>query len=320
MTASGSDDAVDAAGAAINILPGSSVNVIGSNNTITLTTGDTLGAYGGGNSITANPDNEVFLADTGASFDQVAVNGDQAGTATANGGTSGIYLDTSTAANLFGSGDGVALTGTGDVLGAYGGGNTINTGADDLLVAGDTGGNFDTIDATGDQTGGTVVSGQGTGIILNADAAANLFGSGNTTTLGGPGDVLGAYGGGNTINTGADDLLVAGNTGGDFDAINANGDQSGGTVVSGQGTGIILNADAAANLFGSGNTATLGGPGDVLGAYGGGNTISTGADDLLVAGDTAGDFDTIDANGDQSGGTAINGGGEQAFLKTRTPR
>ena len=310
-----SGTAVDGSLGGIYLDNNAQANVFGGNDAVTLGgTGDSLGVYGGANDVSTGAGNLVVLSDTGAAFDAITANNDVTGGVTANGQGTGIFLNADTAANLYGSDDATTLAGAGDVLGAYGGGNTITTGADDLLVAGDTGGNFDAIDANGDQSGGTVVSGQGTGIILDADTAANLYGSNNSTTLGGAADVLGAYGGGNTITTGADDLLVAGDTGGNFDVIDATGDQTGGTVVSGQGTGIILDADTAANLFGSDNSTTLGGAADVLGAYGGGNTITTGADDLLVAGDTGGDYDQIDANGDQTGGTVVSGQGTGIIL------
>lgn len=80
-------------------------------------------------------------------------------------------------------------------MGIYGGGNYINTVAGALTVLGNTGGNLDRVNATGDKWGGTTANGQGTGIYINNGARANVAGGDDGISLTGTGDYLGLLGG-----------------------------------------------------------------------------------------------------------------------------
>ena len=280
------------------------VNVVGSGNSITLGSGDSLGAYGGGNTISTQAGDTIAIGSTSGWFDAVVGSGDAAGQAAANGQPTGIVLFDNAQANVVGSHDNVTL-GTGDSLGLYGGGNAVSTGAGDLVAVGSTNGDFDTIRGDGDVAGQTASNGQPTGIVLYDNAQANVFGNHDNVALG-TGDSLGAYGGGNAISTGAGNLVAIGGTNGVFDTVQGNDDIAGGVAANGQPTGIVLFDNAQANVDGTHDSVTLG-TGDSLGAYGGNNTISTQSGNLVVVGSTLGAFDTINGNGDRAGSLTANG-------------
>ena len=223
-------------------------------------------------------------------------------------GAAGNQVATTANTSLTLNGSNVAVSlATGNSLLANGGGNSINAGAGDLIVIANTHGNYDEISSTGDVSGGLTNNGsQGTGIVFANNAEANVFGNNNTISLNST-DALGAYGGGNTIDASAGDLVVIGNTAGNYDEIYSTGDASGGLTNNGsQGTGIIFANSAEANVFGAGNTISLNST-DALGAYGGGNTINASAGDLVVIGNTAGVGDVISSTGDASGGLTAQG-------------
>ena len=129
--------------------------------------------------------------------------------------------------------------------------------ANDEVVLGQTNGNVDLVTGSGDAGGGLTANGQATGIYLNDNAQANLLGSSDTVNLG-TGDSLGAYGGGNTVATLANDEVVLGQTNGNFDTIDGNGDVTGNQTANGQSTGIYLDDNAQANLIGTTNSVGLG--------------------------------------------------------------
>jgi predicted Zn-dependent protease len=244
------------------------VNVVGGDNTISMTTGDTLGAYGGGNMINAGAGEEVYLSDTGGTYDLV----------TASNDATGIDLAASADANVSGSNDTINMT-TGDSLGSYGGGNTINAGAGENVYLSGTGSAVDAVNASNDAAG----------ITLAANVDANVGGSDNTINLN-TGDALAAYGGGDTINAGAGEEVSLLYTGGTFDLVNASNDA----------TGIDLAIGAEANVSGDNNTINMV-AGDALGAYGGGNTINAGAGESVYLGSTGSVADQVIASNDAAG-------------------
>jgi hypothetical protein len=172
----------------------------------------------------------------------------------------------------------------GSSVGVYGGGNTIHAAAGTLTVIGNTNGNFDTVNANGDQIGGTTANGQPTGIWLNNNVQANVNGSNNGISEA-AGDSVGVYGGGNVVNTGAGTLTVLGNTNGNADTVYANGVQAGGTTANGQSTGIQLNDNAQAYVVGSNNNISTANN-DALAVSGNSNTIYTGAHTALAVNGT----------------------------------
>lgn len=260
----------------------------------------------------------MTLEGTAKDFDTVTATGD------------GVTLDGSTQLNLTGTGNTIGLA-SGDSLGVSGGGNTLNVGADEQVVLGNTGKDFDTVDATGDASGQAVADGEYSGVILGDNAQANLNGNGNFVGLA-SGDSFGAYGGGNTLSVGADEQVVIGDTNKNFDTINATGDVSGQTVADGEYSGVILTDNTQANLNGNGNFVGLA-SGDSFGAYGGGNTLNAGADEQVVIGNTSNtlnvgadeqvvigntgsDFDTVNVNGDVGGQAVADGQGSGIVLNT----
>jgi len=291
---------------------GDSVSISGQNfdielsgGMVNLSSGAAATVVGGNDVINGAGSNTVSISGTNGSSDSVILSG------TANL----VSLAANVQANVSVSGATINLA-TGDSSGIYGGGNRINSGANDLVVIANTNGAFDTVNASGDAAGGTTANGQPTGIFLNANAQANVAGNNNGITLA-SGDSMGAYGGANTINAGAGDLVVVSNTNGAFDTVNASGDAAGGTTANGQPTGVYLSSNAQANLMGSNDAITLA-SGDSMGAYGGANTINAGAGDLVVIGNTNGAFDSVNATGDKAGSTTANGQGTGIFLNANS--
>ena len=297
-------DTVNATGDAVTLDGNTQANVVGSGNSIFQNSGGSLGVYGGGNDITSGADEQLDISETGNDFDTVTVSNDAGGKAVTDGEYSGIGLGADSQANIMGSGNDVGEA-SGDALGIYGGGNTIDTGAGELVVVGDTGDSFDTIDGSNDAGGVATSDGQLSGISFNADAQANVTGSGDTVNEQ-TGDSLGISGGDNTINAGADELVYVTDTGGSADTINASSDVGSGTVANGQDSGIVMTSDAQANITGSGDTVNEQ-TGDSLGISGGGNTINAGVDELVYVTDTGGSADTINASSDVDSGTVANG-------------
>lgn len=248
---SGAGNQVDGSYSTITAQGGTAFNLDGNSNTVTLNGGDTIAVSGGYNDVTtAYGSNNVAFSNSNGDFD------------TLNGDDNALTLGDGTQANLIGSDSGVILDG-GDVFGAYGGGDTVttNVGGGNQVVFGSTNDDFDTLFGDGNDLG------------LASGAEANLGGSSNTVYLS-EGAVIGAYGGGNTINTSADDQVVLGNTNGDYDAIAGSGDETGATTADGRNAGIFLGNGTQINLSGSNDTVGLG-TGSVAGLLSGsGDTFS----------------------------------------------
>jgi hypothetical protein len=225
----------------VSVESNSAINVNGTGDTVTAGTGDSFGVHGNNDSVSANIGDGVWIGNGGA-----VVTGDSV---IVSGAT--VTFGANTQGNIFGNNDGIILA-TSDSLSANGCTNTINSGATNLVSIGVTNGYFDLINSTGDATGGTTASGQATGIYLAANSQANVSGSNNGITLV-TGDSMGAYGGGNTINVGANDAAVVGNTKGNADIVNAWNDPVGQTTANGQGSGVYLapSSEATVNGFNS---------------------------------------------------------------------
>jgi predicted Zn-dependent protease len=264
---------VDATGATVTVEANSQVNVSGNTDIINLTTGDSMGAYGSGNIINSANTNLVVVGSTNNSADTINATGDVTGGTTANGQSTGIYLNANSQANVSGSANGIVLA-TGDSMGAYGGGNVVSgVVASDLVAVGSTNNSADTINATGDVTGD---------IYVNANAQANVGGVGNI--------IIG--GAGATINIGTSGSTSTPNT----------------VIASGATVNVAANSEV--NVQDS--TATKGNivnllTGDDLNSSGGGNTLNVGvADNVLVSG-TGSTADNITAIGDNDSGNSVNG-------------
>ncbi|WP_186024902.1 beta strand repeat-containing protein [Burkholderia gladioli] len=256
-------------------------NVNGSNNGISVASGDSMGAYGGGNTINAASNSLVVASGTNGSFDTINTNGNAFGGTVANGQGTGVWLNQDVQANVNGSNNGISVT-SGDSMGSYGGGNTINATPNSVVVASGTNGSYDTINANGNSFGGTAANGQGTGVWLDKNVQANVNGNniGISVTSG---DSMGSYGGGNTINATPNSVVYVSGTNGSYDTINANGNSFGGTAANGQGTGVWLDKDVQAAVYGDyvGISAT---PDNSNAAPGSGGAIKiSGANDTVNA-------------------------------------
>ncbi|WP_428488268.1 beta strand repeat-containing protein [Rhodopila sp.] len=315
-TVVGSSDAINGAST-------DNLTVDGGGDTIGLGTGDVLGAAGGGNTITSSADDLVYVTQTNGAADMVNAAGDQFGYTEANGQASGIYIASNAQANVSGNNDGITL-GTGDILGAAGGGDTINAGVDDLVYVTGTYGAFDTIHATGDQTGYTEESGQGSGIYLDNNAQANVSGGTDSVNLG-TGDNVGLIGGNGYVvsNDVASDVTnltaytgatITGSGGyigvlGSDDAVNASNEtisavaNDQGEAVSGTGDTVYEAANDAFNVSGGHDTVDLTSTGDYVGLLNGSGNI--------VYNDDAGDIVNLAGSTDA---TITGGGGTVGVL------
>jgi hypothetical protein len=125
------------------------------------------------------------LSDTGSGLDTIYANNDDAGSAD-DGATSGISLAANAGATLSGGGDLIGLNSNGGItVFAYGGGNTIEgAAANDAITLGDTAGNFDAVDGSGDGTLGETGAGSGyTGVYLENNTQASVTGNNDAVTL-----------------------------------------------------------------------------------------------------------------------------------------
>ncbi len=189
---------------------GTGANLTLINAAINIANGASATVNEGGNSITESANAQVTITGTNGSADNV------------NASSAQITLDDNSQAWANGNGDQVNL-GTGDSLQAFGGGNTIYSGADDLAMIGNTNNSYDAVYANKDAFGGATANGQSTGVYVNNNAQALVYGSGNGINEG-TGDAVGIYGGGNTIYSGADDLAMIGNTNNSYDTVSASND------------------------------------------------------------------------------------------------
>ena len=187
-------DAADGEVAGITLASDTQANIVGSSDAITLNAGDSAGVYGGGNTINAGADMDVYIGETDGASDTVNASGDQNNVeVAAYNQLAGITVGGNDEVDVYGSSDTVSL-GSGDSAGVYGGGNTVNAGAGQAVQVGNTGSDIDTINAVEDQAGATAADGTATGMIIDADAQANLFGDDDTITMN-AGSYIGIQGG-----------------------------------------------------------------------------------------------------------------------------
>jgi hypothetical protein len=300
VSVNGLNDNLVASSDTITLGANAYLNVTGGSNAISLTgSNDTLGAYGGGNNISLVAGDAVVVGNTNGTYDNITASGVAAGGVTSNGNGTGIYINGNSQVNVIGSNDAVNAS-TNDIVGVYGGGDTIGAGSGTGLWLNSTNGNFDTVYANG------------ASVNLNVNTQANVQGSSDTLNES-AGDSLGVYGGSDTINTVGGALTYVAGTNGAFDQINASGDSLGGTTANGQPTGIYLASNSQANVSGSGDGINES-AGDSLGVYGGSNTINTTVGALTYVASTNGALDQINASGDYLGGTTANGQSTGIFL------
>ncbi|WP_186163750.1 beta strand repeat-containing protein, partial [Burkholderia gladioli] len=259
-------------------------NINGNDNNLGVNAGDSVGVYGGGNVVNTTAGALVVADGTNGSYDTINGNGDSLGGTAANGQGTGIWIAGDSQANVSGNDNGISLSAL-DSTGVYGGGNVIYTTAGVGVAIGDTNGSYDTINGSGDATGGTTANGQSTGIWFASNSQANVNGDNDNIGLN-SGDSVGVYGGGNVIGASADADVYIADTDDSFDTINGDGDTFGSTTANGQDTGIFLANNSQANV--DGNSDDVQASRAILNV--------DGVDDVLV-----GSGDSIDFSGDDYG-------------------
>ena len=264
--------------------------VTGANNGINVTTGATLILNGGGNIVYGSAQTELTVENTNRVFDTLYVSNDQLFGATTAGFATGLLLQANVEVNLYGSDDGIDLSG-GSVLNASGGGENVYMGAAEVLSVSNTNGVFDNINSSSDAFGGQTANGQWAGIYLQTNVEANVNGSSNGIYVA-SGAVLNAAGDDNLILATSLTVVNVSMTGNRFDTIDASNDVFGTATANGQWAGIYLQANAAAFVNGSNNGIDVV-AGGVLYANGGANTIFGGANTVISVTGTNGAFDTI---------------------------
>ncbi|WP_186126589.1 beta strand repeat-containing protein [Burkholderia gladioli] len=290
---SGSFDTVNASGVAaggttangqntgIWINGDAQANINGNDNNLGVNAGDSVGVYGGGNVVSTTAGALVVADGTNGSYDTITGSGDSLGGTTANGQGTGIWIAADSQANVSGNDNGISLSAL-DSTGVYGGGNVIYTTAGVGVAIGDTNGSYDTINGSGDATGGTTANGQSTGIWFASNSQANVNGNNDNIGLN-SGDSVGVYGGGNVVDVSADTDVYIADTDGSFDTINGNDDALGSNAANGQDSGIFVASNSQVDVYGdfdgvdaSGASLNVDGVNDSL--VGSGDTIDFGGD------------------------------------------
>ncbi|URV24123.1 beta strand repeat-containing protein [Burkholderia gladioli] len=256
-------------------------NINGNDNNLGVNAGDSVGVYGGGNVVNTTAGALVVADGTNGSYDTINGNGDSLGGTAANGQGTGIWIAADSQANVSGNDNGISLSAL-DSTGVYGGGNVIYTTAGVGVAIGDTNGSYDTINGSGDATGGTTANGQSTGIWFASNSQANVNGDNDNIGLN-SGDSVGVYGGGNVVDVSADTDVYIADTDGSFDTINGNDDALGSNAANGQDSGIFVASNSQVDVYGdfdgvdaSGASLNVDGVNDSL--VGSGDTIDFGGD------------------------------------------
>gem|GEM_PF-3348641 len=288
--------------------------------------GDTVNFSGTGNYVGLNGNGNADTVYGAGAGNSVAVNANTAATVNGSGGS--IYLGGSgavvTASNeTIGTANNVtgeAIIGSGDIINpgsgfqgaVFGGGDTVNFTGTGNYVGLNGNGNADTVYGAG--AGNTVA--------VNANTAATVNGSGGSIYLGGSGAVVTASNetigtannvtgesiigsgdsivatGNNTITvTGGGDTVTLSGTGntvtlnGNANADTVNAGNAGGTVNLAGGTSAIVNGSGDTIVAAGNNTITVSGGGDIVNLNGTGNmvTLNGNANADTVNGDIAGD-------------------------------
>ncbi|MGF6771954.1 hypothetical protein P3T18_004442, partial [Paraburkholderia sp. GAS199] len=263
-------DVVNAAEGQISFGANTQAQIYGTADGVNVTSGDSVGIHGGGNSVNAAAGSLTALYGTGGIFDTVYATGAQFGGKAADGEGTGIDVQTNAQASIFGSNDGVNVA-AGASVGVHGGGNTVNATAGALAYLTGTNGVFDAVYATGDQYGAKAADGEATGILVDTNSQAYIFGSNNGVNIL-AGASVGLHGGGETVNSAAGALAYLTGTNGVFDAVYANGDQYGAKAADGEATGILVDTNSQAYIFGSNNGVNIL-AGASVGLHGGGETV-----------------------------------------------
>jgi predicted Zn-dependent protease len=176
-----------------------------------------------------------------------------------------------------------------------GGGNSINTGEYDYVWVSQTAGNYDFLNANNNSNIFDTAEGGAAGIYVDADTQLNVTGTGNFISLN-YADTLYAFGYGNIIgNAGTGDCVNVCSTGSGGDIVYANGDVGGSLAPYGSGTGVWLNTNCLASVYGDNNFIGLT-SGDTMDSFGGGNTISASATDQVTIADTGNNEDLVVAS------------------------
>ncbi|NWB28423.1 beta strand repeat-containing protein [Pseudomonas gingeri] len=243
----------------INFGAGTTATVTGSNDTINLGAGSSLtGSGGGGDTIYATSDDVLVLDGAAGNMETLHVSDDQ-----------NITLGGNSAFNV------------------VGGGNTLNAGTGDLLVASN-----DAISFAG--SGGSV---SGSGDMITA--SNQMIGVSNYNA---PSDVI--TGDNNTVNASWSDVTLNGaneSVVGTYDVLALAG---AGESVAGDWNSISFGAGTTAVVTGGNEAINLGEDSTLTSNGGGGNTIYATSDDVLSLGSTAGTaypyMDTLHVSDDQN--------------------
>ncbi|WP_175796682.1 beta strand repeat-containing protein [Burkholderia anthina] len=133
-------------GTGIGMNVNSQVNVRGSDDGVNEAAGDSLGVYGGGNTINTTAGALTYIADTNGNADTIDASGDVFGGTTANGQDTGIYVDGSSQVDVYGSNDGI--NGSSDSIAINGQDDSVDGNSDTINFSGSNSG--DIVDGTGD--------------------------------------------------------------------------------------------------------------------------------------------------------------------------
>jgi hypothetical protein len=197
----GSFDTVNGSGTStISLAVNSQANVNGGSDPIFVSSGDSLGAYGGGNTISGiTKGDAIVVGSTGGSYDNLSGSGDDGGTS-ANGQSGSISLNSASQANITGQDDRINST-SADTEHVSGANDTINASGSTVDLSSN-----DSKDA---------VAGNSDALNLGTNVSLGLAGTGDTTTGAGD-DTLYARGTYDVVNATNSDIVFSGADTGDL--------------------------------------------------------------------------------------------------------
>ena len=290
------------------------VNVRGNGNAVlNQGGGSSVGVYGGANLVTALAGDLIVLGNTGGAADTVAADNDATGGTTANGQGTGLFLNSSTQANIAASGSTVwafdsvtaSVTGTGNTVLASG------TAASLTLSGGS-----DTVSALAGNTlaltngGGYSVSGSNLTVSIGAYTNGTITGTNNGITATGTNTNFSLSGGSDTIALQSDS--------------NVNLANGGGYSVTGSASTVNIGAYTNGLIWGNGLTVTasggqtnftVAGDSDTLNLWGQSNVNLAGGGGFVINASTitvnAASYVNATLNG--TGNTLTDGGTNASF-------
>ncbi|WP_186237514.1 beta strand repeat-containing protein [Burkholderia gladioli] len=279
-------------------------NINGDNDNLDVSAGDSIGVYGGGNTINATGGVDLVVGNTDGSLDTINATGVMADGVAANGQGTGIWINSNAQASVVGDNNTASLSGAN-------GGLAVN-------------GENDTVDISGN---GNELSLSGTGDVVNVTGQNQSITASNASIYGESDDTFGVSGSNDTITDGtsstttvegSNDTLsyIAGDSTvsvlGQNDVIDGSDD----TIYGNNNDTLFINGTGDTITDGTSSTTTVEGSNDTLSYIAGDSTVSVlGQNDVIDGSDDTiygNNNDTLSITG--SGDTITDGDGSTTYI------